>query len=592
MQTYILPKPLFLRSFNGKFEFLNPELIIKGNDNRVNAAAERLYADFSDKTATPTGVLEITFANGKDEKYSLVINESGIKITAESAAGAFYGVQTLRQLLMQSNKLDYILIHDRPELKFRGFYHDVTRGRIPTVETLKKLVDKLSLYKINVLQLYVEHSFDFKEYKEINKDQEPLTAAEIKELSEYCRERFIDLQPSLSCFGHLYALLQSENYKHLCELEDYFPSKHLWNERMAHHTIDATNPESLKLVKSLIDQYLSVYNSDFFNICCDETFDLGKGRNSGKDSGILYIDFVSQIIKYLEGKGKTVMLWGDVILYHIDLLPKLSDKAIFLNWNYCDNVNYEQIHKITAAGKKQILCPGTSGWCRLIEYLPLANENIRRMALFAKMDSALGLLNTNWGDFGHFCNIENASHGLILGAAEAWNPGAADNDYFDRAVCILNYRCNDRTPIKVLELLNKSDEMGILTQVLNLCGTKLYSGYEFKVEQLGGEKLKNLITDCKNAENMIFKKTGEGEFESKTADSFLLAATGYKLMLQGLDIYCNHSEYPGWKNEFAVWKEKFSRAWQEENKKDELPILLKFLDDFSAIVFEETVDNR
>ena len=77
---------------------------------------------------------------------------------------------------------------------------------------------------------------------------------------------------------------------------------------MAHHTIDATNPESLKLVKSLIDQYLSVYNSDFFNICCDETFDLGKGRNSGKDSGILYIDFVSQIIKYLEGKGKTVML--------------------------------------------------------------------------------------------------------------------------------------------------------------------------------------------------------------------------------------------------------------------------------------------
>ena len=91
---------------------------------------------------------------------------------------------------------------------------------------------------------------------------------------------------------------------------------------------------------------------------------------------------------------------------------------------------------------------------------------------------------------------------------------------------------------------------------------------------------------------MILKKTGEGEFESKTADSFLSAATGYKLMLQGLDIYCNHSEYPGWKNEFAVWKEKFSRAWQEENKKDELPILLEFLDDFSAIVFEGTVDNR
>lgn len=220
---------------------------------------------------------------------------------------------------------------------------------------------------INVLQLYIEHCYNFTEYREINSAQEPLTENEIKELSRYCTDHFIDLQPSLSCFGHLYSLLQSKKYRHLCELSDYVPYKHLYDERMVHHTIDATNPESIKLIKSLIDQFLPAFDSDSFNICCDETFDSGKSKNIGKNKGKLYVDFVSEIIKYLENKGKTVMLWGDIILNHIELLPELSDKAIFLNWNYCDNVDYEQIHKIKASGKNQIICPGTSGWCRLIE---------------------------------------------------------------------------------------------------------------------------------------------------------------------------------------------------------------------------------
>lgn len=590
METYILPKPLFLRKYEKVFEFSNPELIINGNDKRINAAAERLYEDYSSDTMSCNGIFEITFGDGESEKYSLEIKDGGIKIVAESAAGAFYGMQTLRQLLMQGNKLNYTLIYDKPELKFRGFSHDVSRGRIPNIETLKRLADKLSLYKINVLQLYTEQSFDFEEYREINKGQKPLTTAEIRELSQYCRERFIDLQPSLACFGHLYALLQSDRYKHLCELEDYLPTRHLWNERMVHHTLDPTNPESFELIKSLLDQYLTAYDSEYFNICCDETLDLGKGRNLGKDSGRLYIDFVSKIIKYLEPKGKTVMMWGDVVLNHIDLLSELSDKVIFLNWNYGD-IGYEQVHKITAANKKQILCPGTLGWNRLIEYLPVADENTRRMALFAKFDDTMGMLNANWGDCGHFCSIENVAHGMILGAAEAWNPGAADGDYFDRAICVLNYKCDDMTPIRALGLLNESDKIEIMSPILNLYGTKFYSGYFFEKKGFPSEKLKKLIDNCTEAEKIVAGKFKIGKFDKKTAISFISAAVGYRLMLQGLDIYSNNSKYLNWENEFEVWKKEFSERWRTENKMDELPILLDFLDDFKGIILESTAED-
>ena len=74
----------------------------------------------------------------------------------------------------------------------------------------------LSYYKINMLQLYVEDAFMFKELEGIVTEDEALTPAEMLALDDYCYEHFIDLVPSLSTFGHMYTLLQSDKYKPLC----------------------------------------------------------------------------------------------------------------------------------------------------------------------------------------------------------------------------------------------------------------------------------------------------------------------------------------------------------------------------------------
>ena len=68
-----------------------------------------------------------------------------IIITGGSACGLFYGMQTLRQMTQQEGCcLPYTSIQDRPQIEHRGFYHDVTRGRIPTMDYLKKLVDRMA----------------------------------------------------------------------------------------------------------------------------------------------------------------------------------------------------------------------------------------------------------------------------------------------------------------------------------------------------------------------------------------------------------------------------------------------------------------
>ena len=326
----------------------------------------------------PSGKTEVRISIGEKggDSYKITFDKS-ILVEADSTKGAFYAIQTIRQIV-KNGYYDVKEIKDAPDFEVRGFYYDITRGRIPTLESLKKLVDILAYHKINMLQLYVEHVFPFKEYDGIYQRTGYMTAEETKELDKYCQENFVELVPSLSCFGHLYELLQTEKYKHLCELADYEPQTVYWQQRMAHHTIDPTNPESFEIIKSLIDQYMPLFTSDKFNICCDETFDLGKGRNAGKNSGELYVGFVKKVLDYVRSKGKLPMMWGDVINAHTELIDELGE-TIFLSWGYDANIKPDTINKLKDAGKTQYVCPGCNNWTSLIEMVHTSVPNIYKM---------------------------------------------------------------------------------------------------------------------------------------------------------------------------------------------------------------------
>ena len=80
-------------------------------------------------------------------------------------AGAFYAIQSLRQLVKENGALlPRFEIDDEPEFAYRGLYQDISRGRVPTLEKLKSIADVISYFKINSLQLYVEDAFAFREF--------------------------------------------------------------------------------------------------------------------------------------------------------------------------------------------------------------------------------------------------------------------------------------------------------------------------------------------------------------------------------------------------------------------------------------------
>ena len=396
----------------------------------INRSFNIALADFE---LSPNGIdLEISYEND-GEGYTLEIGEK-IRINGDSEKGVFYAIQTLKQLF-EEEKVPFVYIKDAPDFPHRGFYHDITRGKVPTLETLKKLVDKMAYFKMNSLQLYVEHTCELKEYDGVYQKEGYITKEELKELDHYCKERYIDFIPSLSTFGHLYELLEKEEYKHLNVLENYRKDSLRWHQRMKHHTINPEKEESFELIKSLIEQYGENFTSEFFNICCDETFDL-----SGKDeSGELYTSFVKKLAEYLQNKNKNVMMWADIILKYPEKLTELPKDIIFLNWNYC-GVNEESFLKLSNAGVKQIACPGTSTWNNLCEAVSIEEDNILKMADAAYRHKALGILNTNWGDWGNPCSLELAMYGLALGAAVSWNIETKADDHFKTSVNALIYK--------------------------------------------------------------------------------------------------------------------------------------------------------
>ncbi len=389
-------------------------------------------------TAADGAKLSVSYGVGKGEGYVLKIEEDSVTINAGTERGAFYAIQTLRQIF-ENEEIPCLEIHDKPDFEYRGFYHDVTRGKVASVKTIKELIDMMAYYKMNVLQLYVEHVFEFEECRDLIGETSYLTGAELRELDEYCKENFIDFQPSLSTFGHLFELVNQEKYKHLRVLKDFKEDACRWSDRMHHHTIDPAQEESIEVVKSLIDQYAPHFTSDYFNICCDETFDL-KSSYPPEIEGKLYIDFVKKIIAHVQSKGKTVMMWADILLQHPQYIDELPKDVYFLNWTYSGNPAEESFEKLGKMGRRQIVCPGTTTWSRFCERVEREEPNITILADYGYKHGAVGMLNTNWGDWGNPASLETSYYGMVLGAAKSWNIDTKPNDEFYADINALLYK--------------------------------------------------------------------------------------------------------------------------------------------------------
>lgn len=370
---------------------------------------------------------------------------ASVVIVGGGADGLRYGVQTFRQLVRHSGPaVPVVHIEDAPVLPVRGYYLDVTRGRMPTLASLKALVDTLELHKYNQLQLYVEHTFRFDGLGQAWRGTGALGADDILELDEYCAKAGIELVPSVSTFGHQYMALRTDRYAGLGEFPEQAGRPFSLIERMEHHTLNPLMGESLALAKRLIDQYAPLFRSRRFNICADETFDLGKGRSAAQAGavgvGMLYAGYLTELCSYLEERGLQPMMWADIAVGHPQALERLRDKAILLNWQYEPDVDESRTALVASTGAVQYVCPAVHCWNALLPRIDTAWNNISRMAAYGAAHRAEGILVTDWGDYGHVNDPVMSLPGLCYGAQCGWNGGGdCGQAAVDRAIDRLEY---------------------------------------------------------------------------------------------------------------------------------------------------------
>jgi hexosaminidase len=365
------------------------------------------------------------------EGYALKISKNGIEISFRETGGLRAATATLRQLLREfGRRLPCLRIRDWPDFPRRGVMLDISRGRVPKLETLLDLAEKLSDFKINELQLYTEHTFAYKKYKSVWQSWGALTAKEIQILDACCRELGIDLVPNQNSFGHLRYFLADPRLKKLGELAEPYEAE--TKDFLRRPTTLAPNhPGTIPFLRGLYDELLPNFSSEFFNVGCDETWDLGKGRSKilceAKGKGRVYLDFLKKIQREVSSRDKKMMFWGDIILKYPKLIGELPKNLIALNWGYEANHPFEKEAAQFAKAKIPFyVCPGTSTWQTLIGKHDNALANLRAAAKAGKRFGAIGYLNTDWGDGGHPQPLAVSWPLLAAGAALAWNSNALD----------------------------------------------------------------------------------------------------------------------------------------------------------------------
>lgn len=380
----------------------------------------------------PTQRALLPDALGGDD-HQLTVEADRVTLVGAGPAGLRYAVESLLQLIGSNARIPACAIDDSPDFKLRGVMLDVSRGKVPTLTTLKKLVDVCVRLKLNALMLYIEHTFQFRRHPEIGRGASPLDATTLLELDTYAAARHVELIPSLQSLGHMEHILNLPAYAGLAETD------RRW-------TISPAEPGTYRLLDDLLCEFLPLFRSHWFNANCDEPFDLeaGKSAQRGRQLGPggVYLEHVERVRDLARKHGKRTMIWGDVVHARPERIAEIDRDLVLLDWWYEADFDFDRVERFAENQIEFAVCPGTSSWNCLFPRIDNSLENISGYSAAGKRHGALGLIVTDWGDFGHY-NLQGGSwFGYAWAAQHAWSGAVGPRD-FDRAFS--NALFGDRT---------------------------------------------------------------------------------------------------------------------------------------------------
>jgi len=216
-----------------------------------------------------------------EEAYKLEVTGQRVLITASSIHGIFNGIQTLLQLARDNAMINNCEIVDWPAFPWRGFMIDVGRN-YQSMELLKQQIGIMARYKLNVFHFHPTEDIAWriavKQYPQLTAPENMVrnkgmyySEADIKELSAYCKERFIEFVPEIDMPGHSAAFKRAMK-------------------------TDMQTDSGLAIIKNILKEICDTYDISYLHIGADEV-------------KITNRNFVPEVTAYIEKLGKKVIGW-------------------------------------------------------------------------------------------------------------------------------------------------------------------------------------------------------------------------------------------------------------------------------------------
>ena len=372
----IIPQPVKQTAIKGKFE-LGPEtfILLENQDPAWKSVANQLSVLLGNKIGrqvaietkgeTKDAIKLMADKNIKNaEGYILKVNPYDITIRAASAAGVFYAMQTLNQLIplseekSNSKRIPCVKIEDAPRFVYRGMNLDVGRHFFP-VSFVKKYIDLLAMHKMNRFHWHLTedqgwrieikkypklqevaayrketlkghysdqpHQFDGKKYGGF------YTQDEVREIVAYAQERFVTVIPEIEMPGHSQAALAA--YPELGCTDGPFETATKWG---VFEEVYCPTEATFEFLENVLTEVMELFPSTYIHIGGDECpksrwktskfcQDLIK-KEGLKDEHGLQSYFINRIEKFLNANGRQIIGWDEI------LEGGLAPNATVMSW--------------------------------------------------------------------------------------------------------------------------------------------------------------------------------------------------------------------------------------------------------------------
>lgn len=374
----IVPEPVKMEQLNDKtFRISAESRIVVGSEDLGQEAAhlngiirQELDVVSLESTKVQNGDIVLSLNPHLDsltnEGYILHVKSNNLSIESATAAGVFYGIQSLRQLLpasLEKNSVDKLIVPavrivDKPRFKWRGMHLDVSRHFMP-VDFIKKYVDYLAMHKLNVFHWHLVDGIgwrieikshpeltDIGAWRVVKEGKKPwqdfevwregesrpkyggfYSQEEIREIVEYAHERHITVVPEIELPGHSEVVFQC--------YPELICTDHKGEPLNNTGVYCANNPGSYQLLEDIIDEVIDLFPSEYIHIGGDEVNKSnwkacakcrGLMRSNDYDEFELQSHFVNHFDKYLLSKGRKLMGWHEI------LEGELSKTASIMYW--------------------------------------------------------------------------------------------------------------------------------------------------------------------------------------------------------------------------------------------------------------------